>query len=61
VRIHDFRRTVATMPARSAPLVVVRDALLHQEIETTSDYSHAANDDVRIAVDELAAVIGGRQ
>jgi integrase len=30
VRIHDLRHTVATMLARSAPLVVVRDALGHQ-------------------------------
>lgn len=57
VRIHDLRHTVATMLARSAPLVVVRDALGHSEIGTTSDYSHAANDDVRAAVDDLAIAI----
>ena len=53
VRVHDLRHTVASMLARSAPLVVVRDALGHQVIETTLGYSHAANDDVRVAVDEL--------
>jgi hypothetical protein len=47
------------MLARTAPLVVVRDALGHQVIETTSGYSHAANDDVRFAVDELAIAIAG--
>lgn len=36
VRIHDIRHTVASMLARSAPMVVVRDALGHQTIETTS-------------------------
>jgi integrase len=60
VRIHDLRHTVATILARKAPLVVVRDALGHQVIETTSGYSHAANDDVRAAVDELAIAIAGR-
>lgn len=59
VRIHDLRHTVATMLARSAPLVVVRDALGHSEIGTTSGYSHAANDDVRAAVDDLALAIAG--
>jgi integrase len=57
VRIHDLRHTVATMLARTSPLVVVRDALGHQVIETTSGYSHAANDDVRTAVEELAVAI----
>jgi integrase len=57
VRIHDIRHTFATMLARNAPLVVVRDALGHQVIETTSGYSHAANDDVRLAVEELAIAI----
>jgi integrase len=59
VRIHDLRHTVASMIARSASLVVVRDALGHQAIETTSGYSHAANDDVRSAVDGLARTITG--
>jgi integrase len=61
VRIHDLRHTVASMLARTAPLVVVRDALGHQVIETTSGYSHATNDDVRAAVDELAIAIIGSQ
>ena len=59
VRIHDLRHTVASMLARTSPLVVVRDALGHQVIETTSGYSHAANDDVRLAVDGLALAIAG--
>jgi site-specific recombinase XerD len=40
-------------------LIVVRDALGHSEIGTTSGYSHAANDDVRAAVDGLALAIAG--
>ena len=60
VRIHDLRHTVASVLARTAPLVVVRDALGHSEISTTSGYSHAANDDVRAAVDRLAFAIVGR-
>jgi integrase len=59
VRIHDLRHTVASVLARSAPLIVVRDALGHSEIGTTSGYSHAANDDVRAAVDGLALAIAG--
>lgn len=59
VRIHDLRHTVASVLARSAPLIVVRDALGHSEISTTSGYSHAANDDVRAAVDCLALTIAG--
>jgi site-specific recombinase XerD len=47
------------MLAHRAPLVVVRDALGHQVIETTSGYSHTANDAVRAAVDSLAAEIAG--
>jgi integrase len=61
VRIHDLRHTVASMLARTAPLVVVRDALGHKVIETTSGYSHAANDDVRVAVDQLATAIARRR
>jgi integrase len=61
VRIHDLRHTVATILARSAPLVVVRDALGHQQFETTSGYSHSANEDVRHAVDGLARQITGPQ
>jgi len=40
-------------------LIVVRDALGHQVIETTSGYSRTANDAVRAAVDELAQAIAG--
>jgi integrase len=40
VRLHDLRHTVASMLAHRAPLVVVRDALGHQVIQTTSGYSH---------------------
>jgi integrase len=61
VRIHDLRHSVASILARTSPLTVVRDALGHREIGTTSGYSHAANDDVRAAVHDLAvAVTGGR-
>ena len=59
VRIHDLRHTAGSMLARSSPLVVVRDALGHHAIETTSGYSHTASDAVRVAVDELAAMISG--
>lgn len=59
VRIHDLRHTVASELARSAPLTVVRDALGHAEITTTSGYSHAAADDVRAAVDRFANQITG--
>jgi integrase len=61
VRIHDLRHTIASVMAKSAPLVVVRDALGHSEIATTSDYSHAANEDVRQAVDAFAKMIAGAQ
>lgn len=61
VRIHDLRHTVATFLARSASLVVVRDTLGHQVIETTSGYSHAADDDVRVAVNQLATIVVGRE
>ncbi|MBY0227596.1 MAG: tyrosine-type recombinase/integrase [Hyphomicrobium sp.] len=57
VRIHDLRHTVASELARSAPLTVVRDALGHAEITTTSGYSHAAADDVRAAVNAFATVL----
>ena len=50
VRIHDLRHSMASALARSAPMVVVRDALGHRQMQTTSGYSHAANDDVRRAV-----------
>lgn len=60
VRIHDLRHTVASVLARSAPLIVVRDALGHSEIGTTSGYSHAANDDVRAAVNGFATALLGR-
>jgi integrase len=59
VRVHDLRHTVASLLAHKAPLVVVRDALGHQIIETTSGYSHTANDAVRAAVDDLALQISG--
>jgi integrase len=59
VRLHDLRHTVASMLAHRAPLIVVRDALGHQVIETTSGYSHTASDDVRAAVDALAQEIAG--
>jgi integrase len=51
------RHTTASLLARRAPLVVVRDALGHRVIGTTADYSHAAADDVRAAVNALAADI----
>lgn len=57
VRIHDLRHTVGSLLAKSAPMVVVRDALGHQEITTTNGYSHAANDDVRDAVEALSEII----
>jgi integrase len=58
VRIHDLRHTVASMLAREVPLVVVRDVLGHQVIETTSGYSHAAQADVRAALNSFSNVIG---
>jgi integrase len=61
VRIHDLRHTVATMLARSSPLVVVRDVLGHQQFETTSGYSHSAKDDVRAALNMLSHEIAGLQ
>ena len=60
VRIHDLRHSMASALARSAPMVVVRDALGHRQMQTTSAYSHAANDDVRRAVDDFAELIAGR-
>ncbi|MEQ1710318.1 MAG: tyrosine-type recombinase/integrase [Hyphomicrobium sp.] len=60
VRIHDLRHTVASVLARTAPMIVVRDALGHSEIATTNGYSHAAADDVRAAVDRLAIQIAGQ-
>jgi len=59
VRLHDLRHTVASILAHRAPLVVVRDALGHQVIETTSGYSHTASDAVRAAVNVLAQEIAG--
>jgi integrase len=58
-RIHDLRHSVASALARTAPFVVVRDALGHRQMQTTSGYSHAANDDVRRAVDDFAKLIVG--
>lgn len=58
-RIHDLRHSLASALARSAPMVVVRDALGHRQMQTTSGYSHAADDDVRRAVDEFAMMIVG--
>ena len=60
VRIHDLRHSMASALARAAPMVVVRDALGHRQMQTTSGYSHAANDDVRRAVDDFAKLIAGR-
>lgn len=57
VRIHDLRHTVASLLARSAPITVVRDALGHAEISTTSQYSHASTDDVRNAVESLGKLL----
>ena len=45
VRVHDLRHTVASLLYRSAPMIVVRDALGHRELETTNGYSHTAADD----------------
>lgn len=59
VRIHDLRHTVGSLLAKTSPLIVVRDALGHQEITTTNGYSHAANDDVRTAVTNLGRLIMG--
>lgn len=59
VRIHDLRHTVGSMLAKSASLIVVRDALGHQEVTTTNGYSHAANDDVRDAFEQLGRKIVG--
>jgi integrase len=53
VRIHDLRHTVASELARSAPLTVVRDALGHADIATTSGYSHASSIEVRQALDKV--------
>mgnify|MGYP006321028293 CR=1 FL=1 len=39
-------------------LTVVRDALGHAEIATTSGYSHASADDVRAAVNSFAQSLG---
>lgn len=58
-RIHDLRHSLASALARSAPMTVVRDALGHKQMQTTSGYSHAANDDVRRAVDGFAQLIIG--
>lgn len=60
VRLHDLRHSAASALARTSPLHVVKHALGHSEIATTSGYSHAANDDVRAAVDCLALAIVGR-
>ena len=60
VRLHDLRHTVASLLARSAPMIVVRDALGHRELETTNGYSHAAADDVRNALEALAETVTGQ-
>lgn len=60
VRIHDLRHTVGSLMARTSSLIVVRDALGHQEISTTNGYSHAANDDVRTAVEALGGLIASQ-
>ncbi|MBL8845468.1 MAG: tyrosine-type recombinase/integrase [Hyphomicrobium zavarzinii] len=59
VRVHDLRHTVGSLLARTAPMIVVRDVLGHSELETTNGYSHAANDDVRKAVEELGLILTG--
>jgi integrase len=58
VRIHDLRHGVASLLARKAPLVVVRDQLGHATTETTDRYSHAEADAVTIAVEHIPALIG---
>lgn len=57
VRIHDLRHTVASTLARAAPLTVVRDALGHSEIGTTSDYSHTSDEDVRAALESFSGLL----
>ena len=57
VRLHDLRHTVGTLLAQYAPIVVVRDALGHNDVTTTNGYSHTAESDVRLALERLSAIL----
>jgi integrase len=62
VRIHDMRHTVGSLLADRAPLIVVRDALGHREINTTNGYSHTEARAVREALSAMGdLIVGGQQ
>lgn len=53
-RFHDMRHTAATRVLRASNLRVVQNLLGHKDIATTTKYAHAADDDIRKALDAIA-------
>jgi integrase len=54
-RFHDTRHTAATRALRASNLKVVQKLLGHSNIETTTKYAHAMDDDIRNALDAMSA------
>ena len=56
-RLHDARHTTATRMIRATGnLKLAQRALGHANIATTSKYAHATDDDLRAALDTVAAI-----
>lgn len=56
LRFHDLRHTAATRMARATGnLKLVQTLLRHADIKTTARYAHATTDDLRIAMEKVAA------
>jgi integrase len=62
LRFHDLRHTAATRLADAGINVIVLAELLgHSDIRTTKRYSHAMDEAMRAAVEELAETGAARQ
>jgi site-specific recombinase XerD len=62
VRIHDLRHSYASLAISvGVPLKVVGDLLGHSAIATTNRYAHLYDDDLKIAVGKVSAVIQGER
>jgi integrase len=62
VRIHDLRHSYASLAISvGVPLKVVGALLGHSAIATTNRYAHLYDDDLKIAVGKVSAVIQGER
>lgn len=53
-RFHDTRHTAGTRALRASNLRVVQKLLGHSDIQTTTKYAHAMDDDLRAALNAIA-------